>query len=134
MSSLGTICIEVVQRYLKLPYCEHQRIRREWTLRLIREVLASNPVPVSIHAEVCSAGLRKSRATKFCTVAASIFSTIVAGGCFSLHIKIFITSHAPSRKRQITVRLAVQSRILGPRCANCFISPYEPRIWRWRVE
>jgi hypothetical protein len=114
---------EVVQRCLKLPYCEHQRNRSKWFAVLISEVLASNPVPVTTLAEVSSAGLRKSRATKFCTVAANIFSTIVAGFFVSLHIKMCITSYAPSRKRQITVRLADHSRILGPRCGNFFMSP-----------
>ena len=89
LSSLGTPCIEVVQRCLKLPYCEYQRNRREWFVALIREVLASNPFPVIILAEVCSAGLRKSRATKFCTVAANIFSTIVAGVFFLTHKNVY---------------------------------------------
>ena len=74
---------------MKLPYREHQRNRREWFVALIREVLASNPVPVIILAEVCSTGLRKSRATEFRTVEANIFSTIVAGFFFLAHKNVY---------------------------------------------
>jgi len=35
-------------------------------------------------------------------------------------------SHAPSRKRQITVRFTGNSRIVGPRHEICFV----PTLWR----
>jgi hypothetical protein len=39
-----------------------------------------------------------------------------------------ISSHAPNRKRQITVRFIDYSRILGHQYGTCFLSPF------WRLE
>lgn len=48
-----------------------------------------------------------ARATKFCPVAPNIYGIIIA--VFFLDAKMCITSHAPSGKRQVTVRLKVVS-------------------------
>jgi hypothetical protein len=52
------------------------------------------------------------------------FSTNTAVYC--LRTKMRIISNVANRKRQITVRLAGYSRILGPQCGICFMSP----VWR----
>jgi hypothetical protein len=57
-------------------------------------------------------GKQKSHATIFFPAASNIFSIIPAAG-FSLHIKMCISSHPPSIKRQTTVRYVGHFIILG---------------------
>jgi hypothetical protein len=57
--------------------------------------------------------------TKFWVVATNIFCVIIA--VFSLHSKIYISSHAPSRKHHIIVEFTVHSIIVGCHYRACFI-------------
>jgi len=51
------------------------------------------------------------------------------------HTKVNIISHAPIRKRQITVRLSGHARILGSQGGTGFISPFRaPQILRWHLD
>jgi len=77
-------------------------------------------------------GRQLSQVTKFCTVEYKMFSEIIASvGLF--RTKVNIISHAPSRKRQIIVRLRS--------CRNCGFSGWNclhvtlraPQIWRWHL-
>jgi len=42
-----------------------------------------------------------------------------------------VISIAPSRKREITVRITCDSRIVGPHSGPCFVSRSAYRICRW---
>ena len=49
--------------------------------------------------------------------------------------KANIISHAPIRKRQITVRLSGLAGIVGSQGGTGFMSPFgRPQIWRWHLD
>jgi hypothetical protein len=64
-----------------------------------------------------------SQVTEFCTVEYKMFSKIIAFvGLF--RTKVNIISHAPIRKRQITVRLSGLAGIVGSQGGTGFMSPF----------
>jgi len=49
---------------------------------------------------------------------------------FSSHTKMCISSHAPSRKHLITVRVTGHSSTVSPQCGTCFVS----LLWQRNLE
>jgi hypothetical protein len=74
-----------------------------------------------------------ARENKYCKVAPNIFSLIIAG--FFLDAYMFISSHAPSRKHQITVRFISGSKTEGPQHGTSLHHPSSKRLFLyfWKI-
>jgi len=60
--------------------------------------------------------------TKFCTAAPKTISIIIA--VFDLCTRMCISSYAPSRKHQVTLRFTSHSRTVGAQYGTCFIQKH----------
>jgi len=74
--------------------------------------------------------LHKFLKTKFCSVAPNISGILAA--CFHSHTIIYVISHVPSKKRQITVRFTGRNKLWVLKMVLSSCHPSSPQS-SWKV-